>query len=275
MKLSFPWRRETALKMVWQVKKDGRCSFLVGTAHFFPDSFARSLEKLLERTEMILTEGPLDAVSMQMIADHGRSSNGSINLAEYLEPETVREIERMLADRLAGPEEKDIYLFVPAARPNYFDAFVRDTRPWMAMFSIWSTYLGWDYSVDMEAYQLALRMGMRIGCIETLEEQLEVLDSIPIERVLRHLNDVKSWKTYRDHYVKYYREGNLERLVALTDRFPTRTPAAIGKRDRIMFERMEPVMQKSPTAAFVGFPHVPGIRQLFLEKGYRVTQGLE
>jgi hypothetical protein len=75
--------------------------------------------------------------------------------------------------------------------------------------------------------------------------------------------------------VKHYLSGDLDQLVAMTDRFPTRTPIAIGARDRIMFERMKPMMEEMPVAAFVGFPHIPGIRQLFLESGYSVTQGLE
>lgn len=275
MNWNLPWRKERTLKMVWQVQKDGCLSYLVGTAHFFPDSFLPSLERLLDRTETILTEGPLDAASMQKIADHGRCCDGTVDLAELLEPDAMREIERLLADRLADPVEKDILLLMPATRLHYFDAFAKGVRPWMAMFSIWTTYLGWNHSVDMEAYQIALRKGKCVHSIETLEEQIAVLDGIPIERVLRHLNDVRNWKTYRDHYVKYYREGNLEKLVSLTDRFPTRTPAAIGKRDRIMFERMQPAIDSSPTAAFVGFPHLPGIHRLFLEHGYRVTQGLE
>jgi len=275
MKWNLPWRNDRALKMIWQVQKGGCTSYLVGTAHFFPDSFVRSLEKLLERTEMILTEGPLDTSSMKRIADHGRCCDGGIDLAALLHPEAVREIERLLTDRLAGPMETDILLLMPAARPSYFDAFVRGNRPWMVMFSVWTTYLGWDHSVDLEAYQIALRTGKPVGSIETLEEQLAVLDGIPVERVVRHLNDVKNWRIYRDNYVRFYREGDLERLVTLTDRFPTRTPAAIGERDRLMFERIQPVMDRSPIAAFVGFPHVPGIRQLFLEQGYQVSQGLE
>lgn len=275
MNWNLPWQKKRALKMIWQIQKDGCLSYLVGTAHFFPDSFLSSLEELLDRSETILTEGPLDAASMQKIADHGRCCDETVDLAELLEPEAMREIERLLAERLADPVEKDILLLMPTTRLHYFDAFARGVRPWMAMFSIWTTYLGWKHSVDMEAYQIALRKGKCVHSIETLEEQIAVLDGIPIERVLRHLNDVRNWKTYRDHYVKYYREGNLEKLVSLTDRFPTRTPAAIGERDRIMFERIQPAINSGPTAAFVGFPHLPGIHRLFLEHGYHVTQGLE
>lgn len=275
MKFSFPWAGNRALKMIWQVQKDSHPSYLVGTAHFFPCSFSRSLKKLLGRVDAILTEGPLDAESMKRIADHGRSGNGMVDLAELIDPLAIQEINRLLAERLAKPDEIDLYLFMQPKRPEYFELFIRDAKPWMAMFSIWTTYLNWEYSVDMEAYQLALKMGKQVHFMETLEEQIEVLDGIPIERVRRHLNDVKNWKTYRDHYVKHYLSGDLDQLVAMTDRFPTRTPIAIGARDRIMFERMKPMMEEMPVAAFVGFPHIPGIRQLFLESGYSVTQGLE
>ncbi len=270
------WLNHKPLKMVWKVHKDGFNSYLVGTAHFYPYSFSRSLRKLLERVDTILTEGPLDDDSMQKIADHGRDGNGSVDVLELLDPEAVQEINRLLAERLAESDGSDLYLlFHPASQPGYIRLFTQDARPWMALFSIWTTYLNWKYSVDLEAFQLAQRMGKQTLHMETIEEQIAVLDGIPLERVQRHLNDVKNWKTYRDHYVQHFLEGDLEKLVLMTERFPTRTPVAIGERDRIMFQRMKPVFERGPAAAFVGFPHVPGVRELFLQEGYTVSQGFE
>ena len=49
-------------------------------------------------------------------------------------------------------------------------------RPWAAFFSIWGAYLNWRYSVDAEGYQIARKLGKEIRPIETLDEQLAVLD---------------------------------------------------------------------------------------------------
>jgi len=61
-------------------------------------------------------------------------------------------------------------------------------------------------------------------------------------------------------------------MVALTARFATRGPVVVGARDRILFERMKPVIEREAALAFVGFPHVPGVSQLLREDGYTVTQ---
>ena len=145
-------------------------------------------------------------------------------------------------------------------------------RPYAAFFSIWQTCLGWEYSVDMEGYQTACKLGKNIQALETLDEQLEVLDNISLERITRMLNDVENWDAYNKGYVKYYLEGNLESLTKLTSRFATRGPVVIGARDRIQFERMKPVFEREDALAFIGFPHIPGVTELFRNEGYTITQ---
>jgi hypothetical protein len=266
------WFRSRPLRMLWKVEKDGCISYLVGTAHFFPYSFARPLTRLFEQVETVIFEGPLDPESMEKIAQHGRSGDGSLALVEQLDPAAVREINRILRQRLGDQDETDLYLFLQPSAPGYFELYTQNMRPWMALFSVWSTYLDWKYSLDLEAYQVARRMGVETCFLETLEEQLAVLDGIPLERILGHLNDVKNWKIYKDHYVRLFLEGNLDGLVSTTDRFPTRGPVIVSQRDRLMFERMKGFFEPGRAAALVGFPHIPGLRQLFLDQGYQVSQ---
>ena len=104
---------------------------------------------------------------------------------------------------------------------------------------------------------------------------MAVLDGIPFERIVRQLNQVGDWPRYTDRYVDYFLEGNLTELMALTDRFITRGRPVIMERDTILFERMKPIFDQEDAVAFIGFPHVPGVTRLFLEQGYRLTQGFE
>ena len=249
-------------RMVWRVTKDAQTSFLAGTAHFYPYSCARSLKRLIRQVDVVLTEGPLDDLSLTEIAERGRDGGGCADLAARLGPDVVRRINRILADRLSSSDGND-WMLLPSSQPDYFNLFTRDARPWMALFSIWTTYLNWDHSVDLEAYRIALRLGKRVAALETIEEQLAVLEGIPIERVLSHLGKVESWDAYRDDYVRHYSAGELDALVSTTDRFPTRTPGTIAERDRVMFQRLQPFFEQTPTAAFIGFPHLPGVIQLF------------
>lgn len=271
MNLPF-WPHEKPLRMLWRVEKDGLASHLIGTAHFFPYSFRRALTDLIRPATVVLFEGPLDEASSAHIAEYGRQGQDVPAFVEALSPETIREIDRLLRERLDGQTDASWLLSLVDRKPTYFESFTRGVRPWAAFFSIWQTYLGWEYSVDLEGYRIACKLGKQVQFLETLEEQLAVLDNIPAERIARQLNDVENWESYKNEYVKTFLNGDLEKMVALSAQFATRGPAVIGARDRILFERMLPVIAREPALAFVGFPHIPGVTELLRSAGYTVTQ---
>lgn len=267
----FFWSNDKPLRMVWRVEKDGRACHLVGTAHFFPYSFRRALTRLMRDVDTVFFEGPLDEASSERIAEYGRQGQGVPSFIEALAPETVTQIERLLRERLDGQGVASLWSLVER-KPVYFESFTQGVRPWAAFFSIWQTYLGWEHSVDMEGYRIACKLGKNIHFLETLEEQLAVLDNIPLERIARQLDDVNNWEVYKDEYVDTFLGGDLEKMVTLTARFATRGPVVVGARDRVFFERMEPAIAREEALAFVGFPHIPGLAQLFRDDGYTVTQ---
>lgn len=266
------WLHRRPLRMLWCIKKDGHASHIVGTAHFFPYSFRNTFSQLMKDVQTVLFEGPLDEASSTQIAEYGRNGQGVPTFVDDLTPEAVQAIDRLLRDRLNGQNGEAWYLSLLDAKPVYFETFTKGVRPWAAFFSIWQTYLGWDYSMDLEGYRLACNLGKGILYLETLEEQLAVLDSIPLDRITRQLNDVKNWKAYKTEYVRTFLHGDLEKLMALSSRFATRGPAIVGLRDQIFFEHMKPVFERENALAFIGFPHIPGVTQLFHEDGYEVTQ---
>jgi uncharacterized protein YbaP (TraB family) len=268
--LSWPGRKP--LRMVWYVEKDGRASHLVGTAHFFPYSYRHTFVNLMKDVNTVMFEGPLDETSSAQIADYGRNGGDTISFVDQLTPDAVREIDRLLRDRLDGQSGNafDLSLFDPT--PAYFEMYTKGIKPWAAFFSIWQTYLGWEYSMDLEGYQIACKLGKQVKYLESLSDQIKVLDSIPLERIVRQLNDVKNWKKYKTDYVKTFLAGDLESLVSLSSRFATRGPAIVGERDRIFFEGMKPVFERENALALVGFPHIPGVAQLLCDDGFTVTQ---
>ncbi len=261
--------------MAWKVEKDGRSSYLVGTAHFFPHSFARALTGLIRKVETVIFEGPLDEGSMDQIAGYGRLGENSPSLVDNLEPDVIKEINRQLSRHLENQTGSDLRLLLQPSRPNYFEMYARGVRPWMAFFSIWSAYLNWKYSVDMEGFEIARKLGKKICFLETIDEQLAVLDAIPLERIVRQLNEVRNWQSYSDRYVKLFLEGDVQDLLSLTDNFASRCRPVVSDRDAVLFQRMKPILEEEDAVAFIGFPHFPGVSTLLLDEGYRVTQGVE
>ncbi len=236
--------------MIWRVEKNQRASHLIGTAHFFPYSYARAFTRLTRDAATVLFEGPLDDASSARIAAYGRQGAGVLD-----------------------HQNGDAWLLSLVERkPIYFESFTRGVRPWAAFFSIWQTYLGWKFSMDLQGYQIARKLSKPIHFLETLDEQLAVLDNIPLDRIARQMNDVENWERYKNEYVQIFLDGDLEKMMALTARFVTRGPVVVGARDQILFERMSPFITRAPTLAFIGFPHIPGVTQLFRDAGYAVAQ---
>ena len=72
--------------------------------------------------------------------------------------------------------------------------------------------------------------------------------------------------------MKAFLEGDLQKFSSMTGEFPTRCESIITKRDPLFFEKIQIFFDEGKTIAFVGVAHIPGLRKLFIEEGYRVTQ---
>jgi hypothetical protein len=142
----------------------------------------------------------------------------------------------------------------------------------MAFFTIWSAFLNWKHSMDMEAFHIAQKLKKKIGYLETIEDQLAALDEIPFERIVNYLNHIEHWRVHKEVFMKAFLEGDLQKFFSMTGEFPTRCESIITKRDPIFFKRMKTFFDEGKTAAFVGVAHIPGIRKLFLDEDYRVIQ---
>ncbi len=268
----FPWR-EKPLKTIWQVEKNGRRSFLVGTAHFSPYSFRRTLTGLVQGSETVLFEGPLDQESMAEVARYGRQGEGTPSVYDALDPAVIREINRQLADRSGSATTAGSFLDLIGVKPSGFlEQHARGVRPWMAFFATWSAFLNYKHSMDVEAFRIVQVLGKEIGYLETIQDQLDALDGIPLERIVNYLNRFQQWGAHRELFTRVFIEGNLQNYLSITEEFPTRCESIIGKRDPLFFKGMRDSFEKKQTTAFVGVGHIPGILKLFLNEEYRVTQ---
>ena len=268
------WWKEKPLRTVWKVDKDGQTSFLVGTAHFSPYCFKKTLSKLIQGVETVLFEGPLDAQSMARVVEYGRQGENSPRVYEALDPDAIKEINRQLADRLntnTTTAGTGLDLLHPIAS-DLLKTITQGVKPWMAFFTIWSAFLNWKHSMDVEAFQIAQKLGKKIEYLETIEDQLAALDGIPFERIVNYLNHISNWKIHKEAFMKAFLEGDIQKFFSMTGEFPTRCESIIAKRDPIFFERIKTFFAEGKAAAFVGVAHIPGIRKMFLDEGYRVIQ---
>jgi uncharacterized protein YbaP (TraB family) len=266
--------RQRRFAMLWELEKDGHRSWIGGTAHFFCYSFESSLRDLFERVDTVLFEGPLDQASLDQVSQIGRSPEpGSTPLIDVLTEDDLRRLERVVIGprgfwaRVLGFQRPD---------PPDVRYFLSETRHWMAFFSLWTSYLkhhGWDQSVDLEAWHLAHDMGKKVAGMETIAEQIAILESIPISRVVRFFRLCDRWNGYIKRNERAYLKGDLNGMMGTSTEFPTRTERVIHRRDALFLERMKPFLEPGRCAVFVGTAHLLNLLPMLQGTGFRVRRG--
>ena len=260
--------------MVWEVQKDGKISHLVGTAHFFPYSFRKSLFRFLQNARVVMFEGPLDDHNMDRVRQAGIDTESEYHLFDELDDETINGITNALIPVCRARNSSYLLSFCKAGfRETVYD-MVKGMNPWLAFFTIWSTYLkrnGWKYSVDLEGFNVARELGKKIIFLEAIEEQITVLKNISHDKIIYFLKQADRWEALANDYVKSYLKGDLEKLRLSGIRFPSRHHTVIDHRDEIFFKRMQPELARGDIVAFLGAPHLKGMSRLLIAAGYQVN----
>ena len=270
----FKRSKEKELKMIWTVEKEAARSHLVGTAHFFPHSFKTSLTRCLESARIVMFEGPLDQENMARVVNSGLDRESSYHLFDDLDRKTIDKITSELAPACRGRNTFMVLNLRKFRIENPLYDLVKDMKPWLAFFTIWSNYLrknGWKHSVDLEAYSIAEELGKKIEFLETIEDQIGVLESLTRERIVAFLNRVDQWHELARGYADCYLAGDLERLKSTGLRFPSRHRSVINHRDRIFYQNMLGHFKSGNAVAFVGAPHVRGVSKLLREAGFQIN----
>lgn len=210
---------------------------------------------------------------MEKVSEAGRAPESEPSLLDMLSPDAVARLERVLMPACLNrvPSFFSQIRRFRAADPVY--ELVRGMKPWRAFFTLWGEFLrgrGWKHSVDLEIYRIAREMGKPMVFLETIEEQIEVLENLPPEKFIGFLEQADQWPRYADEYVRHYLAGNLKKLLSITLGFPSRRWDVIERRDRILFERMRPHFGQGRTLACVGAPHLAGIDRLLCEHGFHI-----
>jgi len=271
---SFINRGEKKLKMVWEISKQGRVNFLIGTAHFSPYHYRKSLHYLIEKSAKVIFEGPLDGESRQKIVAMGMQSNGADILKSLDDPTTLK-LRKLMEDLFVSPSALSVIPSWPLTQDQFLFEFFQNRRPWLAFFQIWAHFLkkhGWLYSLDLEAWQMARKLGKEIVFLETIEEQIAGLEGIPLERIVNFLKKIDFWEELAKNYAQFYAEGKIEALLAVTKDFPTRCPAIVENRDTVMFNRLRSIFAEGQGMAFLGTVHLPGINKRLQQEGYELKQ---
>ena len=270
------WRlfsKDRELRTIWRIERDNRISYLIGTAHFFPYSFKRSLARYIGNADTVLFEGPLDEDNMNKVVEQGSKGDNNSSLNGVLDDSTIKEINKLEYTISTHSYIGTYAMTFGRLTDNSLYEQIKGKRPWMAFFYIWLYYRernSWMYKLDMDAFKIANEMGKDFHFLEKIDEQIAALDAVPVERIVNFLKKINKWDGYAKRYVRYYLRGDLDGLLSSAAEFPTVCESIIDKRDPILYERMKPFLEKGNTVAVVGITHIQGIRKRLLDDGYTV-----
>jgi uncharacterized protein YbaP (TraB family) len=261
--------------MLWELRKNGKTSWIGGTAHTFCYSFAPAFRKLFAGVEVVIFEGPLGAADLAVFDRHGKTGDADTpRLLDLLTEEEIRRLERIVQ----GPQGKMAGLLNMAwPHPADVRGILASHRPWSAFFTLYNAFLercGWNLSVDLEAWEIAHEMGRRVISLENVEEQIASLESVPLDRIIRFLKSPGDWPRRMRQSRAAYLAGDLKRMLDTGAEFPTRTGAVIGMRDQRFRERMRPWLEQGDVAVFVGTAHMLNLEHMLRDDGFEVVQSL-
>jgi len=259
--------------MIWRLERDGRRSFLAGTAHFFPYHFRGDLRRLIAGARIVLLEGPLDERAARQVIGAGQGAGGGA-LYDALDPAAKNRVLGMLGIP-AGPLEAHQFLseLVFGRQQDWFESELRQLKPWLAFFGIWTRFRarqGWAYTLDLDAACIAAEMRKEVRYLETIEEQVAALERVPLERFVRFLA-LEDWTEYCEGYVRRYLAGDLEGLMAAAQAFPTYCEPIVERRDPELAARMLPGLEEGGAAVFVGVSHCRGVIAALRAKGFEAA----
>jgi hypothetical protein len=268
------WFKEKPLKTVWRLNMDGRVSYLVGTAHFFPHSFPRAFQKLFAEAEFAIFEGPLDNKSMERVVSAGTGKDLGLRIVSELDRRILLKLADILVPACKSKTSNKYLDMIAPEMGHPGILMIRDMAPWLAFFSIYIRFvraLGWRGSVDMEAYDMARKMGKQIVFLETIEEQIQTLESLSEEGIMDFFTRIDNWKYYSSQFVEYYLEAEVEKIKANEFGFPTRRPSVIDHRDERFCDRAHWHFKQGGAVFCVGVPHIPNMKRILERRGYQIS----
>lgn len=264
----------TNKSIMWQISGNNlsKPSYLFGTIHAIPakDYFlGKNVEKKLKTTEQLVLEMDLDKVDLNKLAQLSLLPK-NVSIFDFVSQANYDKILQFAVDSL-GVNEYTFEKAYAKMKPFYLEQ--------MVMMSL----IGNDKMMyEDEFMQLVKDKHIPIIGLETLDEQLGLIDSIPlqeqynafVESILHYDNQLKQ---YQD-LVEAYKEQNLDKLLQMFDLEYGDENAAyksilLDQRNANWIDKIMSLINDKSCFIAVGAGHLPGqngLIALLKAKGFTV-----
>lgn len=271
--------------LLWRVEHAVGGAYLFGTIHVADPrvlSLPSAAEDALQEAEVVYTEIPLDAASRLGVAERSVLP-GDRRLQDILPAETVDRANRYLAG--IGPG----FTIEPLAR----------LKVWAIALTLQFLESRQEHPgdpLDVQIYARAADQGKEVGGLETVAEQLAVMDGLNLAGQIELLEGTLAYLERArargidvvGEVVDVYVDGDIEALGRkmseyLSEQGDLSEPLLerlIVSRNHTMAERIDALLQSHPGRQFffaIGAGHFWGdasLPQLLRQRGYTVRRGV-
>ena len=120
---------------------------------------------------------------------------------------------------------------------------------------------GLEATVDELLYRKAVSGGKKISGLETIEEQVALMDKIPDSYVIEYFSNLGEQETQFEKLIRCYQRADLDSIWLLLqdeEAGVMLNEDLIRSRNYRMVERIIPLLRQQPTFIAIGSGHLPG-----------------
>lgn len=254
--------------LFWEISGNGlkKPSYVFGTIHIIAEQdffFPKYMEKALKKSKKLIMEVDLTDVM------------GQINMLQL----TMLDSGKTLADLY----NKEDYAFI---RQTVLDSFQINIeqfnfmKPIFVQQQLFSTNIisGGMKSYELHLLNLAVKYRKQTGGLETADEQLRILDSIPLSAqaamLLEGLKNIHHQRKQLANMVQMYKSQNVEGLSQMLsegEELGAHADALLANRNRKWIPLIENEIKKQSVFIAVGAGHLGGpngVIQLLKQRGF-------
>lgn len=179
-------------------------------------------------------------------------------------------------DQQLTPEEWEVLKSNVKTMP---EAMLKQAKPWFAQMLLSLAGVDPSTAMEMELIAHANEAGMQIGALETLDDQLNAIESTSdIDALKEAIEKVDEGKAQMKELIAAYKAGKLTKFVELfeadmTD--PTSTDALLKNRNEAWVPQIEKMLERGNIFIAVGAGHLygeHGLLTLLEKRGHEATR---
>ncbi len=226
-------------------------SYLLGTMHLKPNNGTSQAIKTyynyIDLCEVFATEFPLNEVNPVTVSQFSLFPDGK-KLTDFLPEKKFNKIEKQLLKSLGMPL-RSLLRMKPLMIVNLIsEQLLADLQP---------------ISMDRDLWNRAEKQGKELTGIETFEEQLQILERVPIDYQIKNLISISqkltAYKKQLLHLSEVYESGDMQKLYQLSKKgLGSIRKFMIRERNHLMADRIHEKIKDHNLFCAIGAGHLAG-----------------